>query len=167
MTSNAMKFSLVEWTTGADKGLWTTVETTCIRGYDRIFEWMKFDSDGKFIEGEGFPADIVVEWHTAGKKPDAGWPVHKAKIIQVSGNRMLLEEAIERRIRMSTASKESTQGKRKTTASKRMLEAATDVNPNAHKSRKVTTTRMGQFTPGVYELYICVRIIYVCSITIL
>jgi hypothetical protein len=58
MASNPMKFSLVEWTTGEDKGIWTAVESTCIRGYDTFFEWMKFDSDGNFVEGHGFPQTL-------------------------------------------------------------------------------------------------------------
>ncbi len=82
----------------------------------------------------------MVEWRK-GKKPDAGWPMHNAKIIRVSANRTPLEEAIKSRIRESK-SNESSKGKRKPIASKRMLESSSTHNP-PQKSQKVKLRKLG------------------------
>lgn len=75
-------FVLVQWTSGGDKGRYSVLEASCVRGFDHL----KFDSEGNLmteIDGS-ISSEVVVEWR-AGKKPKSGWPVYHASLLRASG----------------------------------------------------------------------------------
>jgi len=75
---NMFSHVLVQWCSGQDAGLFSVLETTCVRGFDLL----SFNSDG-YIEGSN-DTRVVVEWR-AGKKPKIGWPIFEATLLRASG----------------------------------------------------------------------------------
>ena len=66
-----IKFALVEWTEGNDKGLRSIVGINCIRNFS-VDDFLRSD------ESEEYPK--LVQWQE-GKKP---WPVYEARVLHVA-----------------------------------------------------------------------------------
>lgn len=73
------KYSLVQWVSGDDKGKWTTLDSSCIRG----FEFIQFDSAGLVTSDLG-KSGVVVEWRCGPKPKSGAWSVYEAKLIRSS-----------------------------------------------------------------------------------
>lgn len=77
MSSKGKMLSLLKWTQGEDKGLYTIgIKTEWIKNFnDDDFKNEKYDPDKKF----------AVEWRDSKKMPLGGWKCYMAQVIHISG----------------------------------------------------------------------------------